>query len=56
MKLLYILKTQPNKSTEFLMNALAEGKEVSRFDLYESTDYDKLVADVFAADEVISWW
>ena len=56
MKLLNIIKTKPAKSTEFLIKALGEGKEVTSFNLYEDRDYDKLVELIFAHDEVISWW
>ncbi|MCF8032694.1 MAG: hypothetical protein K9K66_06925 [Desulfarculaceae bacterium] len=56
MSLLYIVKSEPSQSTETLMKSLGEGKEVKRFDLYENTDYDKLLEDIFAAEEIISWW
>ena len=56
MSLLYIVKSEPTQSTEFLMNALGEGKEVIRRNLYEEVDYDQLVSDIFAAEEIISWW
>jgi hypothetical protein len=56
MSLLYILKSEPTQSTEILMDSLGEGKEVTRFNLYENTDYDQLVQEIFAADEIISWW
>jgi hypothetical protein len=56
MKLLHLIKTQPDDSTEFLIKALSEGKEVQRLNLYEKPDYEEVVAQVFAADEVISWW
>ena len=56
MKLLNLVKTEPNQTTQFLIDALSEGKGVTRWNLYENTDYDKLVAEVFAHDEVISWW
>jgi hypothetical protein len=56
MQLLHIVKTRPDDSTEFLIKALSEGKEASRLNLYEDADYDKVVEQVFAADEVISWW
>lgn len=56
MSLLYIVKSEPNQSTEILMNSLGQGKEVNRFNLYENTDYDQLVEDIFAAEEIISWW
>jgi hypothetical protein len=56
MKLLNIVKTEPNETTQKIMDSLDEGKEVTRWNLYENTDYDKLVAEIFAHDEVISWW
>jgi len=56
MKLLYILKTQPDANTQVLMERLGQGKEVTRFNLYENADYAKLVEEVFAHEEVISWW
>lgn len=56
MKLLYIYKTEPDKSTQVLAEALAEGKELTRFNLYENTDYAALVEQIFANDEVVSWW
>lgn len=56
MSLLYILKSEPTQSTETLMSALGEGKETKRFNLYENADYDKLIEEIFAAEEIISWW
>lgn len=56
MKQLQIVKTAPNQTTATLMGALAEGKEVTRFKLYEDTDYAKLVDLIFAHEEIISWW
>lgn len=56
MKQLQICRTEPDQMTEFLMTALGEGNEVTRFNLYENTDYAALVEEIFAHDEVISWW
>lgn len=56
MKQLQIVKTQPDSTTEFLMKALGEGKEVTRVNLYEKADYDELIKLIFEHDEVISWW
>lgn len=56
MTLLNIVKTEPTKSTQVLIEAMSQGKEATRFNLYENTDYAKLVELVFANDEVISWW
>ncbi|MFH1035837.1 MAG: hypothetical protein V1806_15125 [Pseudomonadota bacterium] len=56
MKHLQIVKTEPNASTLFLMEALSQGKEVTRFDLYQDQDYARLVELIFSHDEVVSWW
>ncbi|MCB2191432.1 MAG: hypothetical protein KQI62_07700 [Deltaproteobacteria bacterium] len=56
MSMLYIVKTEPTQSTEFLMKSLGEGKEITRYDLYQEQDYDKLVELIFANEEIISWW
>jgi len=56
MKLLNIVKTEPNQSTSFLMDALSQGKEVTRFNLYENQDYDELIKLIFEHEEIISWW
>ncbi len=53
---LQVVKTPPQPSAVFLMRALGEGKEVTRFNLYEDRDYDRLVFLIFTHDEVISWW
>jgi hypothetical protein len=57
MKYLQVVKTPPGKSAEFLMRALAPDQAtITRFNLYEDTDYDKLVGLIFANDIVQSWW
>lgn len=55
-KMLYIVKSQPTKSTSFLMEKLGEGKDLTRFNLYEDADYARLVNLIFANEEIISWW
>lgn len=56
MKQLQIVKTQPNATSQALMDALAQGKEVTRINLYEDQDYAKLVALIFSHEDIISWW
>lgn len=56
MKQLQIVKTPPNPTTQALMESLAQGKEVTRFNLYENRDYAQLVELVFAHEDIISWW
>lgn len=57
MKLLYILKSEPDETTKTLMDIISEGEETTVFPLYEeSPDYEKLIDLIFEHDKVISWW
>lgn len=57
MKLLHILKSEPDGTTKALINILSEGADASQFPLYEpSADYEKLLDSIFENDKVISWW
>ena len=57
MKLLHILKSEPDNNTKRLMAILTEGNEASEFPLYdEQADYEKLIDAIFEHDKVISWW
>ena len=56
MEQLHIFKSRPENYTKFLAEKLAEDQKATRFNLYEDTDYDKLVKLIFDNDEVISWW
>jgi hypothetical protein len=57
MKLLHILKSEPDEVTKTLMTRLSEGNEVHELKMYNGdVDYDKLVELVFEHDKVVSWW
>jgi hypothetical protein len=57
MKLLHILKSEPDDNTRSLMAILSEGNETSQFPLYdEQADYEKLIDAIFENEKVISWW
>lgn len=57
MKILHVLKSEPDETTKKLMAPLSAGNEVQQFDMYQGdVDYDKLVEQVFANDKVICWW
>jgi len=57
MKMLHILKSEPDHNTTALMDILSEGKEKTVFPLYGGdADYEKLIDLIFENDEVISWW
>ena len=59
MKILHILKTEPDNTTIKLMSAFGapQGEEATLFELYdEQADYEKLIDLLFQHDEIISWW
>jgi hypothetical protein len=57
MKLLHILKSDPDENTKTFIEILLEGEEAVEFGLYEdAADYDKLIDMIFEHDRVISWW
>ena len=56
MRILHILKTEPDATVEELVAAYAE-EEVTTVPLYEGdVDWPGLVDEIFAADKVICWW
>jgi len=57
MKMLHILKSEPDNNTNVLMGILSEGNEETVFSLYEgSPDYEELIDQIFSHDQIISWW
>lgn len=57
MKLLHILKSEPDGNTKRLIEILSEEEDSTFFPLYEGkVDYDKLLDLIFDHDRVISWW
>jgi len=59
MKILHILKTEPEKTTRALMSALgsSQEEEATLFELYdEQADCEKLIDLIFEHDKIISWW
>jgi hypothetical protein len=57
MKLLHILKSDPDENTKTLIGILSEGEEAAEFSLYEeAADYEKLIDMIFEHDKVITWW
>jgi hypothetical protein len=55
-KILHILKSAPDASTKKIIEIQAVGNQSTIVDLTKGgTDYDKLIADIFAYDKVICW-
>ncbi len=54
MKFLHILRSEPDAITTQLIAQLPGGTVIA---LYKgAVDYDRLVAEIFAADRVVCWW
>lgn len=57
MKLLHILKSDPDENTRTFIEILSEGEEATEISLFEeAADYDKLIDMIFEHDKVITWW
>jgi hypothetical protein len=57
MKILHILRSEPDEVVKNLIKASSEGNEAQQFELYkEDADYDTLIELVFEHDKVICWW
>jgi hypothetical protein len=57
MKVLHVLKSEPDETIKTLMGSFAESNEVQEFEMYKGdVDYDKLIELVFDSDKVICWW
>ncbi len=56
MRILHILKTEPDEIVDELKAVFAD-EEVTTVPLYEEgVDWSDLVDEIFAADQVICWW
>ena len=57
MKILHILRSEPDQMTRNLILQSFENAQNIEIPIYQKdVDYDKLVADIFSSDKVISWW
>ena len=55
MKILYILKKEPNNNINTIMSESKKESEVIVVDLRENQDYDVLVERIETCDRVITW-
>ena len=57
MKILHILRSEPDDLVKMLMGETFKDSEPIRVKLYEGApDYDWLIQQLFAADKAVSWW
>lgn len=57
MKLLHILKSEPDENTVYFMRDLEDKNDASVVVLNKTeTDWEKLIDDIFESDRVFCWW
>jgi hypothetical protein len=57
MKILHILRSEPDDVSRPLIEGLSRGGGAKEVHLYDGqVDYARLVEDIFASDQVICWW
>ena len=57
MRVLHVLKNEPDETVEKLINELSEDDESTVMPLFNrDVDWLRLVDDIFAHDQVICWW
>lgn len=57
MRVLHVLKNEPDETVEKLINELSEDDESTIMPLFNrDVDWLRLVDDIFAHDQVICWW
>jgi hypothetical protein len=57
MKILHILRTEPDQTVKEIVVSTTNGDESSTAELYKGDiDWSRLVDDIFSHDKIISWW
>jgi hypothetical protein len=57
MKILHILRTQPDETIQELIKSSTNGDQPKAAEIYKGDiDWAALVDDIFSHDKVISWW
>ena len=57
MKILNILRSEPDEMVQLLMKGVSEGNVSTEYKLYkEKPDYDHLVQEIFDSERTFSWW
>ena len=57
MKILHILRSEPDKMTRSFISQTFEDAQNIEIPLYqEDVDYDKFVEEIFTSDKVVCWW
>jgi hypothetical protein len=57
MKILHILRSEPDETIKKIAQNITNGDESKVAELYKSDfDWSSLVDDIFTHEKVISWW
>ena len=57
MKILHILRSEPDNNVETFMNVITDGDESKAQVLYNGDiNWSTLVDDIFSHDKIICWW
>ncbi len=57
MKILHILRSEPDGNVEKFMDVITDGDESKVQELYKADiNWSTLVDDIFSHDKVICWW
>jgi hypothetical protein len=57
MTILHVFKSQPDDTTNTLVDIISGNSGKKAFMLYEDEpDYEKLIDQIFESDKVICWW
>ena len=57
MKILHILRTEPDDTIKSIASSATNGDESNTAELYKGEiDWSRLVDDIFSHDKIICWW
>ena len=56
MDTLHILRSEPDEATRELILTVDPGADQPVALYEEPVDYDRLIAEIFSHDRVVSWW
>ncbi len=55
MKILFLLRQDPDETTRRIMEVQSDNNETTTIDIRTERDYDRVVEEIVKSDKVISW-
>ncbi len=55
MRIVFLLRQDPDETTKKIMDIQARDNEVVKIDIRAEKDYDRVVEEIVNSDRVISW-